>query len=179
MIRRLFKRLSLREQVLLSGLIWCALLILCVFLLAGIVGSVRQMRETGEMLDYHRQWYAMEPILEDELRVTMEKLNPDKTFSGAALAGRIDALARSSRVTPTINTPRARADDKLKIYSMRVNLQKDGLPELLEFDQKIQEEWPYIKIESIRISADNRNREEHDALYIINSFEFNADQGQP
>lgn len=178
MIRRLFKRLSLREQVLLSLLVWCGLLILTVFLLGALVSTVRDMRAAGELLAYQKQWYALEPILAEELQETMEKLNPDKTFSGAALAGRIDALARSSRVTPTINTPRARADDKLKLYSMRVNLQKDGLPELLEFDQKIQEEWPYIKIESIRISADSRDREKHDVLYIINSFEFNDDQGQ-
>ncbi len=179
MMRQLFRKLTTREQVLLSCLIWCGLFILTLFLIGALVSVSRELSATGKTLAMHEQWYAMEPILEAELQETMEKLNPEKTFSGSALAGRIDALARSSRVTPTINTPRARADDKLKLYSMRVSLQKDGLPELLEFDDKIQQEWPYIKIESIRISADSRDREKHDVLYIINSFEFNEDQGQP
>ncbi|MBC2592721.1 hypothetical protein H5P28_00455 [Ruficoccus amylovorans] len=178
MIRRLFRKMSTREQFLLCCMVWCALVLLGVFLIVSLVKVGRGLSETGETLAMHRQWYALEPVLEAELQETMEKLNPENTFSGPALAGRIDALARSSRVTPTLNTARAREDDKLKIYSMRVNLQKDGLPALLDFDEKIQSEWPYIKIESIRISADSRERDKHDVLYIINSFEFNEAQGQ-
>lgn len=175
MIRHFFNRISLREKLLLSSLIWCGLFILTIMLISTYVKTIRDLRGTGEKLEMHDQWYALEPVLEAELQETLEQLNPQKTFSGPALAGRIDALARSSRVTPTINTPRTRSDDKLKLHAMRVNLQKNGIAEMIDFEEKIQQEWPYIKIDSVRITADGRNPEKLDALYIINSFEFNND----
>ena len=179
-MRKFFQRLTLREKVLLSALIWCGLIIAAFFLLGSYVKVVRELNQSGAVLAMQDQWYRLEPILEDERQRILQHLNPKNTFSGSSLAGRIDSLARSSRVTPTINTPRTRSDDKLNLHTMRVSLKNDGMAEILDFENKVQSEWPYIKIESVQISRrDGKNNpDKHDVLYIINSFEFNDEAVQ-
>ncbi len=179
-MRKLFQKLSLREKVLLSALIWCGLIIVSFFLVGAYVKVVRELKQSGDMLVMQDQWYQLEPVLEADRERILEQLNPKNTFSGASLAGRIDSLARSSKVTPTINTPRTRSDDKLNLHTMRVSLKSDGMPEILDFENKVQSEWPYIKIESVQVSRrDGKNNpDKHDVLYIINSFEFNDETVQ-
>lgn len=167
-----YRRMSLREKVLMTAFLWVLVFIGFVLVLDGVGKTWHEWQTWSRNLKDQRSWLALAPTVEGQLQESLQKFNPERTFNSAALVGRIDALARQTGVNHDISTPRSQQGEKFEFHTMRVSIRNTPMDKWLAFADKLEAESPYINLESVRLSADNRNPELLDGQLILKSFEL-------
>lgn len=171
-IQSVFLRLSLREKLLVVMFLWVCVFIWAVVLFDDLGNRRLEWSAAGETLSTQRQWLAFKDPVDAQLQEMLRRFNPEHTINSSNLVGRVDSIARRTGGNHEIATPRTQTGDIFELHSMRVNLRNTSIKTLLEFDQAMRKEFPYIILESVRINADQRNPEQLNAQFIINSFEL-------
>lgn len=171
-IKYYYRRISLREKMLLAAFLWVVVFIWFVFSIDGIKEVKNEWRKWSGLLNSQEALLSNGPLVESQLQESLRRFNPEDTFDSEKLVGRIDGLARQTGVNHDISTPRTQQGDKFEFHTMRVTIRKTPIEKWLAFADKIREESPYINLESVRVSADQRNPELLDGQFIIKSFEL-------
>ena len=170
--RKLFHVLSLRERVLLTVFIW--IIVLAWFGSAvNSLGTARQnLRQAGVQLDLQEEWFDTRDDIETRLESALQRLDPQKTYSGARLVGLLDNFARETGANFDINAPVTKSGDIFNIHTVRVQFNKTGIAALIEFDQKIKGQSPYLGLERVQVDAQKSDPRLLNAQFIISSFEL-------
>ncbi|WOO40034.1 hypothetical protein [Rubellicoccus peritrichatus] len=167
-----YRRISLREKILLSGFLWVIVFIWFVFSIDGIKEVKNEWAKWSGLLRGQEALLKTGPLVDAQLQESLQRFNPERTFDSESLVGRIDGLARQTGVNHDISTPRTQQGDKFEFHTMRVTIRKTPIDKWLAFADKLREESPYINLESVRISADKRNPELLDGQFVLKSFEL-------
>lgn len=174
--KRLFKRLSLREQVL---VLLFLLVILCIW-----GGDL--LSRAGEWKDRHveaktelitqQQWLDRSEEYTIGLARSLERVDPEKTYSAAQLSGRIDALLRKAALAGSadIDPVKTREGEIFNDHDVRVRLSRISLAQFIQLNELFSKETPYINLTNLRVTKNRRNPEELDVRLEINSFDLKS-----
>lgn len=176
-LQQIYRSISLREKMLLAAFLWVLVFIWFVFSIDGIKTELSQWRMVTKVLTAQEQTLAMKDTVDAQLAESLQRFNPERTFDSASLVGRVDALARQNGVSHDISTPNTREGDQFEFHTMRVTLRNTPIEKWLAFESALRSESPYINVESVRMSADQRNPDLLDGQFIIKSFELKNDSG--
>ncbi len=172
--KRLYRRSSVREKLLLLAFVVVALLIWGNSLLGRFSDWNTQREQADIDLEDQQAWLERSDEYAAGLERALQIVDPAKTYASTRLAGRIDALVRQAGLLPNadIAPVRTREGEIFNDHNVRVRLSRISIADLIEFNSLLEQYSPYINLESIRIRK-NRNRpEELDVRYEINSFEL-------
>ena len=171
-IRRGFFKLTIREQLLLIAIFG----VLILWWLSAEMGEWRGYwtRYNSQNLRLQEQgiWLDDRSRIEAELSQALNKLDSTKTYSSSELTGRVDDLARATGLTYSISNQRTSASEDFNTHAIRISVNKSELRPIIEFCNKLQQEAPYLVIDSMNISANRARPREHTATFIISSFEL-------
>lgn len=173
-IRRVFLRTSVREKLL-------ALLFIVVMLFLWTNSLVQRGSQwksdfvtAGGLLERQQLWLDVENSTAVELEAALERVEPSKTYSAPQLAGRIDAIVREVGVAAKaeINPVKTRNGEIFDDHNIRVRLRRIDISQIIDFNNRIRAESPYINIEKITLTPVRNKEDQIDARFEINSFEL-------
>jgi len=172
--RQLYKRMSLREKL----LSLCFILVI-LFLWAnywrGRVSEWNALRNiTSIELQTQQEWLDRSDFFDQGLAVALERVDPSKTYAAAQLSGRVDNLTRQIGLSgqADIDSVRTREGEIFNDHNLRVRLKSISIAQLIRLNNLLKQETPYINIQSVRIQKNQRNPEQLDVRYEINSFDL-------
>ena len=177
-LKALFNKLTTREKVLLTGLIWIGALA-WLSLVTGRFTELRaELNQANQKLESQQFWLDREDPIEERLAQALSKVNPENTFNSAQLVGKIDSFARKFNLNHELSSPRTQEGEVFNLHSLTLNARGKTLERLINFNKKIQEEFPYIALEELSLNASKSNPTLLDARFMINSFELNEQTAQ-
>ncbi len=172
MLHNLFNAISLRERVLLAAFVWVLLLLW----FSSLWGNVRSERVTYRIqqnrLEDHNRTLAQASDAERELERARAGLDPRRTFTASQLSERLDGIARETGVSFTITSPSTQESDIFNYHSVRVAIRQARIENLIQFDERLKRESPYISLGSFQITANTRDPRILDATFELSSFEL-------
>jgi len=180
-IHRTLKRMTFREKALLLLFVLVILFFWSGSLINryGANSAARTLAHT-ELTD-QAQWIERSDFYADGLARALERVDPSKTYSGPQLSGRIDALLRQSGLAGAadIDPVRTREGEIFNDHDLRIRLNRVTIAQLIQFNQLLIQESPYINLQSLRLKANRRQREELDVRIEVNSFDLKNETTTP
>lgn len=172
-VRAFFFRLSAREKVLLVLFVWVLVLIGLFSAVGDLSARISALKVAASQLETQHLYLGMREELAGELARSSERFDAEKTLGASALQGRVDRIAREAGITlQGFNYSSGQQNDIYDLHELRVNIRGITYDQLYDFDRRLQAEAPYLKLESLRISADRRSREKLDCSLVLSSFEM-------
>lgn len=172
-LKSFFFRISTREKVLLVVFVWVLVLLGLNSVISDLRARGRAFGTAGSQLDTQTVFLGMREELATQLTNSSERFDSARTLGASALQGRVDRLARDAGITlQGFDYRRGQQNDIYDLHELRVNIRGITYEQLYHFDQRLQAEAPYLKLESIRVSADRRSRDQLDCTLVLSSFEI-------
>ncbi|ADE54660.1 hypothetical protein [Coraliomargarita akajimensis] len=174
LLARLFKRLTVREKLLV--LVFC--LTIVTLWAANLLGRFGDWKSAlGEVktdLEVQQQYLDRQDEYALGLADALSRLDSSKTYSAAQLAGRIDELLRKASLSSKADIDRVitRDGNISDGHTLRVRLSRISISQVIELNRLIRNETPYITIQKVYLTANRRNPEEIDARFEVSSFEL-------
>ncbi len=167
--------MSLRERVLLTVFLWFSVLAWLVSAVNSLGTARQNWSQAGALLDSQEEWFDNREDIEKQLESALQRLDPQKTYSGARLVGLLDNFARETGANSDINAPDTQRGDIFNIHEVRVRFNKADIAALIEFDKKIKGQSPYLGLESVQVNAQKSDPRLLNARFIISSFELEVE----
>ncbi len=164
--------MSLRERFLLTVFIWC-----CLFVWAGSVIQggknfrlqfIKTKNELATQEDMIDNKEAIETRLQDELT----RLDPQKTYTSSQLVGKLDSFARGSNLNFDTNSPNTKPGDIFNIHTVRIQVRRAEIGDLINFDKQVKKESPYLGLERVKLTAVKSDPRYLNAQFVVSSFEL-------
>lgn len=176
-IKSFFFRISTREKVLLVLFVWVLVLLGLMSVLSGVRARASAVSAAGNQLDTQEMYLGMRDELAEQIARSSERFDTSRTLDASALQGRVDRLARDAGITlQGFDYRKGQQNEIYDLHELRVNIRGITYQQLYRFDQRLQAEAPYLKLESIRVSADRRARDQLDCTLVLSSFEIKQRQ---
>ena len=175
-LKGVFGGISLRERFLLLIFAWILLFFWATALLDRFGEEHTRYQRVAHDLSQQEQWFEERENIDRGLRTAMERLDPERTYNSTQLSGRLDAIARGANLNFDIASPNTQESDIFSVHSIRVQVRRARIADLIAFDAAIKSEFPYLGLEGFQINAPTRDPRELDAVFQIFSFELKADQ---
>lgn len=173
MYKRYFKQMTLREQILLTAFVWVMLIILLNFSLNWSRSSISELKRNVVEMEAHEEVFAKKPRIDAELEETLKLFDPTKTFNGDRLLQEVDVFATNLKiVNRDFRTPKKKVGELLTLYSMPYTIKQASIDKLVQFEKSIRQEFPYIGISQLVITAKKSDPKYLNANFVINSFEL-------
>ena len=172
MFKKLFNILSLRERTLLTVFLWVCIISWAGILLKSLKAKRIEFLKNASQIEYQKEVLTRQSDIDARMHAALERLDPGKAYSGSQLVERIDTIARGAALNFEITSPRTQEGNIFNIHSVRVQVKKAEIGELIEFDNKIKEESPYLGLERVKIVANKTNPRVLNADFEISSFEL-------
>ena len=170
-MRGLFHTLSLRERILVAIFLWLGLAIWLGSVLEQFRHIKADYRTASSELKDQRTWSDLKDEIQVRLESALELVDSGKTYTSSELVGKVDAFARETNLSFDINSPTSRTTDIFDTHVVRIQFKKAGIEELIQFDELIRNETPYLGLERVRIKANKADPRFLDGLFVISSFE--------
>lgn len=172
-IKKLFYAISVRERLLLCIFLWLGVIIWVGSQMRAYREELQDYRMASVELTNQKSWLDNREIIESELTAALKRLDPERSFSSPELVGKVDDISRS--VEPSlnfnINSPVTRKGEIITLHSVRLQVRRAGLRELILFDQNLKKESPYLGLEKIQIISNRSNPNDLNVQFEIASFE--------
>lgn len=139
----------------------------------GQLNEIQSSRQSVERdLAEQRLWLERAESIQQNLAEALAMVDPSRTYSASQLTGRIDNLARASRLTADIDPVTTRQGQIFNNHRVRVRLNRLSPDALLSFTQSLHAESPYITLDRLRLTPNRASAETLDAQFEISSFEL-------
>ena len=172
--KRLFRRMTVREQLLLLIFV-----LIILFLWTGNIykrykawNSVWQQARSD--LAVQQQWLERADDYENSYKEALKRVEPKKTFESRQLSGKIDSILRQTGLSSSadIDPVQTRKGEIFNDHTINVRLKRISIVKLIELNRLLRNESPYINIQSVQIRKNKNNPEELDIRFKINSFDL-------
>jgi hypothetical protein len=176
LLRQLYHAFSMRERILVALFVW-GLLLAWVLALAEQTGRHTRARSTNrEILEAFKTQLAQAAPADDMLRRARAGVDASRTFSAARLVGQLDNIARETELASfDLSIPGTQETDLFSFHTVRLNIKRAQLPELIAFDERIKAFSPYISLAQFQIIANRRDPRYLDAVFEFTAFELKED----
>ena len=175
--KRLFRRMTVREQ-----LLTLIFILVMLFIWSGSVlkrskvwDSDRQRAQSN--LFVQQQWLERADDYENSYKLALQRVDPKKTFEGTQLSEKIDTILRKADLSGSadIDPVQTREGEIFNDHTIRVRLKRISIAKLIQLNELLRKETPYINIQSVRITKNKNKPEELDIRFKINSFDLIQD----
>lgn len=175
--KRLFKRMTVREQLL--TLIFILVILFIWFgniIKRGKAWNADRQQAQSDLV-VQQQWLDRADDYEISYQKALERVDPNKTFSGAQLSEKIDSLLRQAGLSSSadIDPVKTREGEIFNDHDIRIRLKRISIADLIQLNQLIRKETPYINTEKVQITKNRNDPEELDIRFQINSFDLIED----
>jgi hypothetical protein len=172
--KRLFLRMSVREQTLTLLFILVMLFIWTGSLLNRSSAWNDNRKQAQADLQNQQQWLDRSEQFTVGLANALERVDPQKTYAGSQLSGRIDAILRQVALSDSadIDPVQTREGEIFNDHNLRIRLSRISIAQLIQLNTLLSQETPYINLQSVRVTKNRRNPEELDVRFKINSFDL-------
>lgn len=173
-VKRLFKRMTVREQLL-------ALIFILVMVFVWVGSTLKRSKawnadrqQTQSDLLVQQQWLERADDYEASYKKALQRLDPKKTFGSAQLSERIDTIVRQAGLSGSadIDPVQTREGEIFNDHTIRLRLKRISIAKLIQLNVLLRKETPYISIQSVRITKNKSKPEELDIRFRINSFDL-------
>ncbi len=172
MLKNLFQAMSLRERFLLTVFIWVCLLVWG----GSVMGSMKTFRSefsrTKSELKTQKNLIGERETIEVRLQDQLQRLDPQKTYTSSQLVGKLDSFARNANLRFDTNSPNTKPGDIFNIHTVRIQVRQAGIGDLIEFDNQIKKESPYLGLERVKLTSNKSDPRLLNGQYVISSFEL-------
>jgi len=173
--KRLFLRMSVREQ-----LLTLLFILVMLFIWAGsLLSRVSSWNDHRQLAQSELQIQQQVLDRSDEFTLglanALELVDPKKTYAGSQLSGRVDSILRQVGLSnqADINTVDTREGEIFNNHDVTIRLSRISIAQLIQLNQQLSQETPYINLLSVRVTKNRKKPEELDARFKINSFDLN------
>lgn len=180
MIRKFFQTLSLRERILLAVFFWAGLIVWATATIKSLLREYASDTSLRRQLALQESWLERKPEIIARLATIKEQFDPTRTYNGVQLAAKVDQLARDHNLDREVTSPESQTSEAFTIHSVRLQLRRAQISDLIYLDQALQQERPYLALESFQLAANSRDPNYLEATFQIVAFELNdASATQP
>ena len=173
-IRTLYKTLSLREKSLCLCFVAALLIIWSQNLSSRALKWNIQRDLSATELATQQEWLKRDGAISAGLSDALKRVDPSKTYAAAQLSGQIDGLVRQTGLSnqADIDPVRTREGEIFNDHNLQVRLSRISIAQLIELNKLLQQESPYINLQSVRIQKNRTKPEQLEVRYQINSFDL-------
>lgn len=173
-VKYLFRRMTVREQLLSLVFILVMLFIWSGSVLKRSKAWDSDWRQAQSDLFVQEQWLDRADDYENSYKQALRRVDPKKTFEGAQLSEKIDTILRQTALSGSadIDPVQTRKGEIFNDHTIRVRLKRISIAKLIQLNELLRKETPYISIQSVRISKNKSKPEELDIRFVINSFDL-------
>jgi hypothetical protein len=170
---RLFHAFSLRERMLLALFCWSMLIIWLLGLLDTAVANYRSWQQFRATRLAFEEQLAQAPLAAGLLQQARASVDASRTFSAAQLVGQLDTIARGASLSSfDLSIPGTQESDIFSFHTVRLNVKRAQLHELIELDRRIKQHAPYITLSQFQVVSNRRDPRYLDATLELASFEL-------
>lgn len=159
-----------RERVLLLALIATALVIWALSLSSGFRRISAQNSATQNAIEQNEIILGTREIVETRLEKKAAELAKGSEISETDLLSAIGTLAAETGLKPESSRPTDKSRAPFDIVSVRITLRNAPLENLVEFDERISDEFPSVAVTEARFSPTSEDGMTLNATYEITSF---------
>ena len=173
-VKRLFLRMTVRDELLTLLFILVMLFIWTSNLLNRSTAWNHSRTQAQSDLSIQQHWLDRSDQFSDGLERALERVDPQKTYEGPQLSGRIDSILRQVSLSGSadIDPVQTREGEIFNDHNLRIRLSRISIAQLIQLNKLLSQETPYINLQSVRVTKNRRNPEELDARFKINSFDL-------
>ena len=170
-MKALFLNRTYREKVLILAMVLVGLVIW--FTLAS--ERLREFNQTRasivRQVEAQQVWLDNEASIRERVEASISNLDPARTLSGTRLNAEINRIASEHNLRVTVDRPQQESGEVLTYHTVVVQISGAEMEPLIRFTQALQGRAPYLGVEEIIISPDNRNPTIHGARFRISAVE--------
>lgn len=173
-IQNTYQKRSLREKFLLFGFV---LIIFAIWTQSFLerTGQWNQQRSQAAVeLSTQQQWLDREAQYDEQLKAALEKVEPSKTFTAAQLSGKVDEIIRRIQLESNadLDPVQSKSGEIFNDHTMRLRVNNISIEQFIRLNTALKLNSPYIEPKSIRISKNQRQPNEMNVRFEINSFDL-------
>ncbi len=173
MIRKIYQTLSLRERILLAIFFWAGLIVWATAVTKALLRELTSHTSLQRQLALQESWLERKPEITARLANIKQQFDPARTYNGVQLAAKVDQLARDHQLDREVTSPESQTGETFTIHSVRLQLRRAQIADLIYLDQALQKERPYLALESFQLAANSRDPNFLEATFQIVAFELN------
>lgn len=173
-IHQFLRRMTLREK-LLSLLFLLVMLILWTGSLLNRTSTWNTNRQHDQAtLAIQQHWLEREDHFALKLAQALQRVDPEKTYAATQLSERIDSILRQVALSSAadIDPVRTRTGEIFNDHTIHIRLRRISIAQLIQLNQLLSQETPYLNRQSVRITKNRRKPEELDVRFEMNSFDL-------
>lgn len=164
------KQPSIRERIMLVGLVAVALFIWA----SGMAGTFRSLKAENDAakqaIAQNEIILGTQTIVQKRLEEKARELDKSADVSGTDLLSVIGALGAETGLKPESSRPTNKSQAPFDIISVRITLRNAPLESLIEFDERISNEYPSVAVTEARFIPSSDDGMTLTASYEITSF---------
>lgn len=156
-LRTLYKRITLREKILLVLFAWVIFLIWLGFYWSRMGQLFENLNKVNAGLAHQQVWLNNEVSIAERLAEAQKILDPEKTYARSRFIGRIDNLARETGAGYDVTNPTTQSGEIFNEHFLVVQFKDASLKNLIDFVKTINNENPYLGIKQVKITPNRRD----------------------
>lgn len=172
-MRSLFNRLNLREK----GLLTAILLVVSLYVFMSVSSAMNslfsELRIVDAELEAQDIVISEEELINSQLREILGELDSDKTYSSDQLLEKVAQMADEAELEVPLNRPTSQQADVFDEHVLTINLRRIPMESLIEFENRIRLEIPYIRIDYMLIQPEPSDASLLRGEIRLSSFELN------
>jgi hypothetical protein len=172
-LKRIFDRLNLREQVLLSAILVVLSLWWLIEMTSGIGNSFQTANATKRELSNQQLWLDRESEYDTRMENALSKMDSRKTYSGNQLLEVMDKIAREVDLKTTISRPTTRQGKVFTEHVLLIPISRTSMRTMIDFENQIKTHYPYLGIDYLLLEPEPSSPELLRGEMRVTSFELN------
>jgi hypothetical protein len=168
----LFQRFTLREKWLISISLWVIVSIWFLSLFKNGQALNQRWQADSQLKSAHQLILEREPAYDQRFQALAERFNIERTLDETELRNHLESIARELDLSYSLTSRAPRKEGNFSLYEVSISLNAIEMEKLLDFYQSCLVEAPYIRLDSLSLSPNPRNRLQNNARFVFKSFEM-------
>ncbi len=172
------KKLNFRESILILAGVAVILIFLGISVLSGFRSVFEEKRSLENAIAKNSAFLSNGVLVKTKLAEKADELNDGMEITGTNLLSEIEKLGLETGVFPESSRPTSKSEGPFDVITARITLKNAPLANLIEFDEKISNEYPAISVTDARFTPNGNDGLTLTATYEITAFLLNETASQ-
>jgi hypothetical protein len=169
-------RFSSREKMWFLSLVGLILLLWSLSFNSRCRFFLQNWEATATQIKGYRYWISNAGTVRSNLDRVLKWVDPQKTLTGTQFSGKAEDLARSTHLTYSMTSPRTREGDIFDAHTLQLRCENANLASLIDFENQIHREKPYMGLEKVKIGASEYNPSQVEADFDLIALQLKTDK---
>jgi hypothetical protein len=175
-LTRALSRFSPREKMWLLSLLGIVLLLWGLSLNNRCRLFLQNWETTATQIKGYKYWISNASTIRANLDHVLKWIDPQKTLTGTQFAGKAEDIARNTRLTYSMTSPKTREGDIFDAHTLQLRCENATLDSLIDFEDRIHAEKPYMGLEKVKLGASEYNPSLVEADFDLIALQLKTDK---